>query len=264
MAGISHCHSQLLNFSNILHTFVSYGFQQWEIGDSHDVDKSTTEHLFVWVYALFLFAYRMDALKSRSDTLRSLNHWKLLLHISFQLYIFAHRNKPRVRDKVLTDVKPKSEHLFVIGWMLCIFCPTGLVFCSGKPLRRSVLTIQKTQMWFISIFIHVCERLFDELVKELALGRFVIVSGSVREKNGKAVRFRKAHLRRRRRWCLSYRSRPVLFTSGLAKERYFRLRIPLCGLYCWTYIPAPQSLWLRTFTSPQISPLAPLGRNDRK
>ena len=195
---------------------------------------------------LCFFAYRMDARKSRSDTLRSLNHWKLLLHISFQLYIFAHRNKPRVRDKVLTDVKPKSEHLFVIGWMLCIFCPTGLVFCSGKPLRRSVLTIQKTQMWFISIFIHVCERLFDELVKELALDRFVIVSGSVREKNGKAVRFRKAHLRRRRRWCLSYRSRPVLFTSGLAKEGYFRLRIPLCGLKSWSYIPALQSLWLWT------------------
>ena len=113
-----------------------------------------------------------------------------------------------------------------------------------------------------TIIINVMERLFDELVKELALDRFVIVSGSVREKDGKAVRFRKAHLRRRRRWCLSYRSRPVLFTSGLAKERYFRLRIPLCGLYCWSYIPALQSLWLWTLRLPQISPLAPLGRND--
>ena len=51
----------------------------------------------------------------------------------------------------------------------------------------------------ITIIINVMERLFDELVKELALDRFVIVSGSVREKDGRAVRFRKAHLRRRRR-----------------------------------------------------------------
>ena len=51
----------------------------------------------------------------------------------------------------------------------------------------------------ITIIINFMERLFDELVKELALDRFVIVSGSVREKDGKAVRFRKAHLRRRRR-----------------------------------------------------------------
>lgn len=43
------------------------------------------------------------------------------------------------------------------------------------------------------------ERLFDELVKELALDRFVIVSGTVRRINGKVVRMRKAHLRRKRR-----------------------------------------------------------------
>ena len=51
----------------------------------------------------------------------------------------------------------------------------------------------------ITIIINVMERLFDELVKELALDRFVIVSGSVQAKDGRAVRFRKAHLRRRRR-----------------------------------------------------------------
>ncbi|MGM9766282.1 MAG: hypothetical protein ACI3ZO_08005 [Candidatus Cryptobacteroides sp.] len=43
------------------------------------------------------------------------------------------------------------------------------------------------------------ERLIDELVKELALNRFVIVSGSVRRIDGKAVRTRKAHMRRKHR-----------------------------------------------------------------
>ena len=38
----------LLQFSILLHTFAPYGFQQWEIGGSHDVDKSTTEHLFIY------------------------------------------------------------------------------------------------------------------------------------------------------------------------------------------------------------------------
>ena len=39
----------------------------------------------------------------------------------------------------------------------------------------------------------------DELIKELALDRFVVVSGCFRRSDGKAVRIRKAHLRRRRR-----------------------------------------------------------------
>ena len=77
------------------------------------------------------------------------------------------------------------------------FYPTGLLLAresrSDAPSKFILL------MHLIPIFINVLERLFDELVKELALDRFVIVSGSVREKDGKAVRFRKAHLRRRRR-----------------------------------------------------------------
>ena len=55
------------------------------------------------------------------------------------------------------------------------------------------------QMSIITIIFNVMERLFDELVKELALDRFVIVSGTVRRINGKVVRMRKAHLRRKRR-----------------------------------------------------------------
>lgn len=43
------------------------------------------------------------------------------------------------------------------------------------------------------------ECLFDELVKELVLNRFVIVSGSFRRIDGKVVRTRKAHLRRKHR-----------------------------------------------------------------
>ena len=48
VAGNRHYHRMLLRFSNIIHTFAVYGFQQWEIGDSHDVDKSTTEYLFIY------------------------------------------------------------------------------------------------------------------------------------------------------------------------------------------------------------------------
>lgn len=55
------------------------------------------------------------------------------------------------------------------------------------------------QMSIITILFNVMERLIDELVKELALNRFVIVSGSVRRIDGKAVRTRKAHMRRKHR-----------------------------------------------------------------
>ena len=44
----SACCKPKLRFSNIIHTFALYGFQQWEIGDSHDVYKSTTEYLFIY------------------------------------------------------------------------------------------------------------------------------------------------------------------------------------------------------------------------
>ena len=50
----------------------------------------------------------------------------------------------------------------------------------------------------IQSFIIVCERLFDELVKELLLSRYTVVSGTFRESNGHRVRIRRGHLRRKR------------------------------------------------------------------
>ena len=51
----------------------------------------------------------------------------------------------------------------------------------------------------ISTIINVCERLFDELVKELLLTNFTIVSASYEVRDGRKVRKRKAHLRKRKR-----------------------------------------------------------------
>ncbi len=45
----------------------------------------------------------------------------------------------------------------------------------------------------------VCERLVDEIVKELLNERFIIVSACYRDHEGRKVRKRKAHLRRRKR-----------------------------------------------------------------
>ena len=49
------------------------------------------------------------------------------------------------------------------------------------------------------IIMHICERLFDELVKEWLKERYTIVSGTIRIANGRKVRIKKAHLRRKRR-----------------------------------------------------------------
>ena len=68
----------------------------------------------------------------------------------------------------------------------------------GKPLRRSD-TECLYYMNTIRIILDVCERLFEELVKEMLLDRYTIVSGSFREINGHKVRVRKAHLRKRKR-----------------------------------------------------------------
>ena len=53
-------------------------------------------------------------------------------------------------------------------------------------------------MKFLYLILNVCERLFDELVKELLLNRYTVVSGTFRKKDGRKIRVRKAHLRRRR------------------------------------------------------------------
>ena len=54
-------------------------------------------------------------------------------------------------------------------------------------------------MIHVSTFLNVLERLFEELVKELVLSNFTLVSASFEERNGRKVRKRKAHLRRRKR-----------------------------------------------------------------
>ena len=72
------------------------------------------------------------------------------------------------------------------------------MLAQGKPLRCSTL-FKTFTMNILRIIFNVCERLFEELVKELLKDRFVVVSGSFREINGRKVRVRKAHLRKRKR-----------------------------------------------------------------
>ena len=50
----------------------------------------------------------------------------------------------------------------------------------------------------IQLLNNVWKRLFDELVKEWLLDRYIIVSGSFREIDGRKVLVRKSHLRRKR------------------------------------------------------------------
>ena len=73
------------------------------------------------------------------------------------------------------------------------------MYCFRKPLQRSTLINKSYMKNNISIFFRVCERLFDELVKELLLANFTIVSASYEVHNGRKVCKRKAHLRRRKR-----------------------------------------------------------------
>ena len=51
----------------------------------------------------------------------------------------------------------------------------------------------------ISIIKVVCERLVDEIVKELLNERFTIVSACYRDVDGRRIRLRRAHLRKRKR-----------------------------------------------------------------
>ena len=70
--------------------------------------------------------------------------------------------------------------------------------CSEKPLQRSILAKNIFMLKHILILKNVCERLFDELVKEWLQNRYSIVSGTFRIINGRKVRVRKSHLRRKR------------------------------------------------------------------
>ncbi len=68
----------------------------------------------------------------------------------------------------------------------------------GKPPKHSKNLLEYVNMTnhFLT-FISVLERLFDELVKEWLKNRYTVVSGSFREVNGRKVRIRKGHLRRK-------------------------------------------------------------------
>ena len=61
----------------------------------------------------------------------------------------------------------------------------------------------------ILIFVNVCERLFDELVKEWLKSRYTIVSGTFREVNGRKIRVRKGH--------------PGLLRGGVFRDASLRL-----------------------------------------
>ena len=64
----------------------------------------------------------------------------------------------------------------------------------SQRMRGAYLSLLK----LLTIF-NACERLFDELVKELLLANHTIVSASYEVRNGRKVRKRKAHLRKRKR-----------------------------------------------------------------
>ena len=77
---------------------------------------------------------------------------------------------------------------FSTGWMALksrSYAPHSLI---------SIILIMKNIYFIFSI----CERLFDELVKEWLQNRYSIVSGTFRVIDGRKVRVRKSHLRRKR------------------------------------------------------------------
>lgn len=78
--------------------------------------------------------------------------------------------------------------------MLCFLFPTGWMLEIAAP------TLHTCKLIFMihHILFNVCERLFDELVKEWLQNRYSIVSGSFRETDGRRIRIRKGHLRRKR------------------------------------------------------------------
>ena len=73
------------------------------------------------------------------------------------------------------------------------------VLCFGQSQAYRIQTNQFNSMKSISHIFNFCEQLFDELVKELLLNRFDVVSASYRTDGHRKVRARKAHLRKRKR-----------------------------------------------------------------
>ena len=68
-------------------------------------------------------------------------------------------------------------------------------------LSKAAPTLRKQKhsvIMKIQSILNVCERLFDELVKEWLLDHYIIVSRTFREIDGRKVLVRKSHLRRKR------------------------------------------------------------------
>ena len=77
-----------------------------------------------------------------------------------------------------------------------VFCSTEWMLYKADPTlhQNNIIVMIK----HILLFKHVWKRFFDELVKEWLLDRYIIVSGSFREIDGRKVLVRKSHLRRKR------------------------------------------------------------------
>ena len=96
--------------------------------------------------------------------------------------------------------KPRAtlNRVFSFNGGTLFFCSNGWLYFSEEAaptLRHNYRII----MNIISIFKVVRERLVDEIAKELLNERFIIVSACYRDVDGKRVRMRKAHLRKRKR-----------------------------------------------------------------
>ena len=81
--------------------------------------------------------------------------------------------------------------------MIVLFFITYRMDALLKPLRRYTIIITHEMKTYQ--IINVCERLLDELVKELLDEHYTVVSASYRQVDGRKVRVRKGHLRRKRR-----------------------------------------------------------------
>ena len=78
--------------------------------------------------------------------------------------------------------------------MLCFFNYRMDALRSRSNATQTLLSFYMN----IQLLHNICERLFDELVKEWLQNRYTIVSGSFRDANGHRIRIRKGHLRRKR------------------------------------------------------------------
>lgn len=102
-----------------------------------------------------------------------------------------------MRDKRLTHVdNTYTEHLSNFG-RCSVFILPDVMLCSEEA-APTLHFKQKFIMKLIITIVNVCERLFEELIKELLNEHYIVVSAHSREIDGKKVRFRKAHLRKRK------------------------------------------------------------------